>query len=233
MAKVKEFIGKCKFCNKEIRNKGSLKSHEKRCKENPDRSVWVSGGFQWRSDPAYSEIVEAQKHSCASAMGCKEVREKISNSNKGKHFGKVAAETRKKWKENRKIGGLRHGAGRGKKGWYKGIWCDSTWELAFVVWHIDNNIPIQRNKESFLYSFNGEDHRYFPDFLVDNQQLYEIKAYVDERATIKITSCPKKINLITYGQIETYLTYAEQKANSKDLTVLYETALSQKVACKL
>lgn len=33
----------------------------------------------------------------------------------------------------RKLGGLRVGSGRGKKGWYKGIHCDSSWELAFVV----------------------------------------------------------------------------------------------------
>ena len=34
--------------------------------------------------------------------------------------------------------------GNGKKGYYKGIYCDSTWELAFLVYCFDNNIPIIR-----------------------------------------------------------------------------------------
>ena len=33
-------MNKCKFCEREINNKGSLKSHENRCKENPDRVIY-------------------------------------------------------------------------------------------------------------------------------------------------------------------------------------------------
>ena len=36
-------------------------------------------------------------------------------------------------KNNHKCGGKRQGSGRGKKGWYKGTWCASSWELAVVV----------------------------------------------------------------------------------------------------
>ena len=37
-------------------------------------------------------------------------------------------------------GGKRHGSGRGKKGWYKGYYCDSTWELAWVIYQLDHGV---------------------------------------------------------------------------------------------
>ena len=54
-------------------------------------------------------------------------------------------------KENRKSGGIRKGSGRGKKGTYKGYWCDSSYELAWVIYNIDKNIPFTRNSEKFKY----------------------------------------------------------------------------------
>ena len=33
----------CQFCGKDINNKGSLRSHELRCKDNPDRVKFVHG----------------------------------------------------------------------------------------------------------------------------------------------------------------------------------------------
>ena len=49
-------------------------------------------------------------------------------------------------KKNPKSGGLRHGSGKGKKGWYKGIFCDSTYELVFVIYYKDHEIPIKRSE---------------------------------------------------------------------------------------
>jgi len=37
-------------------------------------------------------------------------------------------------------GGKRIGSGRGKSGWYKGYWCDSSWELAYVIYNIDHDV---------------------------------------------------------------------------------------------
>lgn len=47
---------------------------------------------------------------------------------------------------SKSMGGYRKGSGVGKSGWYNGIYCDSSWELAYVIYHIDNNLPIIRNK---------------------------------------------------------------------------------------
>lgn len=39
-------------------------------------------------------------------------------------------------------GGYRKGSGRGKKGRYKGYWCDSSWELALNLKEILNHLNI-------------------------------------------------------------------------------------------
>lgn len=58
-----------------------------------------------------------------------------------------------------------------KYGTYKGYECDSSWELAFVMYCLDHNIKIERCKEFFRYTIDNKEHLYFPDFIVDNKIL--------------------------------------------------------------
>lgn len=51
---------------------------------------------------------------------------------------------------------------------------DSSWELAFYIYCIDNNKTITRPTKKFAYDYNGTTHYYHPDFEVDGK-LYEIK----------------------------------------------------------
>lgn len=53
-------------------------------------------------------------------------------------------------------GGLKEGTSRGKHGWYKGYWCDSSYELAFLIYCLDHKIKIERNREGFEYVFEGK-----------------------------------------------------------------------------
>lgn len=73
-----------------------------------------------------------------------------------------------------RTGGYRQGSGIGKSGWYEGIWCDSTWELAYVIWCKSLGKNITRNNETFAYEFDDKQRRYLPDFIVD-EQIVEIK----------------------------------------------------------
>jgi hypothetical protein len=89
----------------------------------------------------------------------------------GKSTGKgktpeIEAERKRKITEKAKMnnGGYRRGSGRGKKGWYKGIFCDSSWELAMVIYCLENDISIVRNTEKRIYEFNGKIKNYIPDF---------------------------------------------------------------------
>jgi len=54
--------------------------------------------------------------------------------------------------------------GAAKKGWYRGYWCDSTYELLFVIYTLDHEIELERNLEVFPYEFEGRLQRWIPDF---------------------------------------------------------------------
>jgi hypothetical protein len=79
----------------------------------------------------------------------------------------------------RGIGGYKRGSGIGKKGWYKGIWCDSSWELAYLLYQEERGVSVQRNQERFSYQLEGKDHYYTPDFIV-NGSLVEIKGWGED-----------------------------------------------------
>lgn len=108
------------------------------------------------------------------------------------------------------IGGYRKGSGRGISGWYKGIFCDSSWELAYVLWCRDKGKNIKRNTERFDYEYNGKAHQYLPDFLVDGE-LVEIKGYTTARWRAKLDHFPKhrKLSVLYKKDMYPYLEYAE------------------------
>jgi hypothetical protein len=59
---------------------------------------------------------------------CSKNPNRVDGANKGFKFSEEVLN--KSFRNNPKVGGLREGSGRGKKGWYKGFYCRSTWELA-------------------------------------------------------------------------------------------------------
>lgn len=76
----------------------------------------------------------------------------------------------------KKAGGAREGSGRSKSGYYQGIYCGSTYELAWVIYHIDNKINFKRATTRFLY---GNNQKYLPDFeYPDQKHFVEIKGYI-------------------------------------------------------
>lgn len=164
-----------------------------------------------------------------------EHRKKISNSLKGrKDIGRASTkekeEDRKKkisesMKNNPNSGGLRRGSGRGKKGWYKGYWCDSSWELAWVIYNIEHNIVFNRNNIGFEYQYNGQKRKYYPDF-VNSNIFYEIKGRrsfekMDDENKEKITQFKYNLVILYENDMKPYLEYVINKYG-KDYTKLYE-----------
>ena len=111
------------------------------------------------------------------------------------------------------LGGLRSGSGRGKKGWYKGYYCDSTWELAYVIYNLEHGIPFSRNTKSFDYVFNGENKKYYPDFLLETGEYVEVKGYYTKQFSAKVSQFPKEFSLLIYDKsgIKPYLDYVVDK----------------------
>lgn len=138
---------------------------------------------------------------------------KISESNKGSknHFyGKHHTEDTKK--KLARHGGYRIGSGYGKKGWYKGYYCDSSWELAFVMYNLDHGILFERNTKKFSYIFNNKKHYYIPDWIIDNKFI-EIKGYWSKQWQAKLDQFPNSLSLkiISKKDIVPYIEYAENK----------------------
>lgn len=97
-------------------------------------------------------------------------------------------------------GGYREGSSRGKHGYYKGIWCDSTYELAYLIYCLDHDIDIKRCNELFEYELNGKKHTYHPDFVVEGI-IIEIKNYYRQENDIKLNSINKEKRIYYYEDL--------------------------------
>lgn len=113
---------------------------------------------------------------------------------------------------------IKHGGGH--KGLYHGIMCDSTYELAFLIWHLDHNIPIRRSENVYSYIYKGKVSKYIPDFIANNIE-YEIKGYMCNRARAKLEQ-NSHISVVDRSAIQPYIKWVKSKYNVKNIEDLYE-----------
>ena len=121
-------------------------------------------------------------------------------------------------KEN-KLGGYIQGSGRGKKGWYKGFFCDSSWELAYVIYCLEHNVDIKRNTEKRQYVWQGAIKNYIPDFIVHGS-LIEVKGFKPEQWLAKLEANPD-VSVLYEKELKPILEYVTLKYG-KDFISLYE-----------
>lgn len=133
----------------------------------------------------------------------------------GKHH---TLEARKKQAKGCKV---RHSGGRGHKGWYKGFWCDSSWELAFVIYNLDHGIKFERNLQGFEYKFNDIISKFYPDFILNDGTYIEIKGWFDDRTKEKISQFKNPLLIIGKNNIKPYLDYVHSKYG-RDFINLYD-----------
>jgi hypothetical protein len=198
----------CPKCNFEIAN--SRDKHVNTCNgEGPRRK---------RPKPGCKGIPKSQSH-----------KDKISKSLIGKTPG-IASTIEKEIERKQKIsatrklrgyGGYIPGSGRGKQGRYKGIWCDSSWELAWVIYHLDHDIKFERNTEKFEYQFDGAKHLYTPDFKI-NDNYIEIKGFRTVQVNEKINQFTKNLIVLEERELTPILKYVIEKYG-KDYIRLYES----------
>lgn len=121
-------------------------------------------------------------------------------------------------------GGYRRGSGTGKHGYYKGYYCDSSYELAYVIYNIDHNIPFIRNKNAYPYiNSNDELCNYYPDFIEDNKVMVEIKGYLSLDVYRKIAAVHDyPVKLFMCDDIKHMIKYVKDTYNVNDITELYE-----------
>lgn len=217
---------KCKYCGKEYSYKGIYThiwrthgdgvTHSTKSTKQRTRIAW-NKGLTCDTDIRVRKNTETLISKFKS--GC------VVPHLKGK---KHKPETIQKLKQN--AGGVRKGAGRGKSGWYNGYWCDSTWELAWVIYHLDHNISFIRNTTSFSYEWKNQMHLYYPDFVYDDGTLIEIKGYITDHTKAKFNSVksPYILKILTKHEIQPYLDYVTKKYNGINLITLYDNTSKYK-----
>lgn len=114
--------------------------------------------------------------------------------------------------------------GRNKYGTYKGFHCDSSWELAFVVYCLEHDITIERCKEKFPYLHNDCLHYYHPDFIICSDTYVEIKNYIDDVVMEKIIQFPYNLKYIIlfWDSIKPAYEYVVQKYGKDFCSLLYD-----------
>jgi len=124
------------------------------------------------------------------------------------------------WKQQ--SGGYREGSGRAKTGYYKGIYCGSTYELCWVIYSIDHNVEFTR----FDSCLEKDGLKYYPDFLLaDGKTIIEIKGYekqdlVDAKTKLA-ESFGYQVIVLRKEQLQKEFNYVAEKY-STDYKTLYD-----------
>jgi hypothetical protein len=121
--------------------------------------------------------------------------------------------------KNKGLGGYRINSGTSKRGWYKGYFCGSSWELAWVIYNLEHDIQFKRNTDSFEYTYNGTIKKYYPDFKIDDVYI-EIKGYHSKQFDAKQLQFPYKLKVLHKSELKEILKYVKDKYG-KNFTYLY------------
>lgn len=131
-------------------------------------------------------------------------------------------------------GGYRKGSGHSKSGYYKGIYCSSTYELIFLAYHLDIGSSIKKCQLKIPYVYKGTNHHYYPDFEIDNI-IYEIKGYYTKIVDIKTNATINygyKIKVLYLEKLTPMLKYLQNKFKFKNILELYDNPPNFDKICK-
>lgn len=160
-------------------NKGGLACHEKYCKANPNREKRSSVAERCRGVSTkgrqlkYLQTCEfCKKEWNTTLSGYKQhLKYCIQNPEKTSHVGTLHSE---EWKQEASKRAKENNLG----GWhtsrsfeYKGVKLDSSYEVKFAEDLDKNKIKWSRPKP-LLYKLNEVEHRYYPDFYLDDYDVY-------------------------------------------------------------
>ena len=208
---------KCKYCQKQTINPKfcsrscSASFHNQIRKNDINYRLKLSQTLK-NSLNIKRAIIETRYCLCGKSFTCKEYKKKkfCSQSCINKYLVKPKAP-----------GGYRLGSGRSKSGFYKGVYCGSTYELCWVIYNLDHDIKFSR--------FNGYltdgNIKYVPDFILPDNTIIEIKGYhtsdVDKKTNLAI-SLGYKIKVLYKQDLEYIFTYVKKQYNTSNFATLYD-----------
>lgn len=120
-------------------------------------------------------------------------------------------------------GGYRQGSGRSKSGYYKGIYCGSTYELCWVIYNLDHRIIFER----FPGKLERSGVTYYPDFiLADGKTIVETKGYEKQESVDKKTVVAESfgyvVKVLRKQDLEYAFDYVEKTYKTKKFYELYD-----------
>lgn len=220
----------CQYCNKLCKNGRSLSCHERLCNKNPNQAISYKNNFNNKGKTAWNKGLTREtddrllKAKYTFQANKKAGMHKDTSGENNSNYKPGAIEKHRKTALQNILSGrvAPIGHSRAKHGWYKGIHCDSSWELAYLIYCFEHNISIIRNKSGFYYCYEGKTHFYFPDFYLSDIDTYvEIKGYLDARALTKQEQFSKHLITLYQKDLVDVLSYVESKYG-KDFIKLYE-----------
>lgn len=123
-------------------------------------------------------------------------------------------------------GGYREKSGRGKSGYYRGVYCASTYELCWVIFQLDHGNNVNR----FPTFLQNDELKYYPDFILDDGvTLIEIKGYEDKDKLNKKISLAVdmgyKIKVLYKSDLKSCFEYINNKYNTTKIETLYDVRI--------
>ena len=121
------------------------------------------------------------------------------------------------------MGGYRQGSGRSRSGYYKGIYCGSTYELCWVIYSLDHNINFTR----FPGKLESNGIIYYPDFLLDDGKTiietkgYEAQESVDKKSKVA-ESLGYRVEVLRKKDLEYAFKYIQKTYNTTKFFTLYD-----------
>ena len=205
---------KCPYCSKDFKKAG-IGGHIWRVHGAGKKHTTFKGKIPWNAGltKENSQILREKSE----RLKARYKNGDFIGSFKGKRH---SPETIAKMKANPNQGGPGRGGGRGKQGRYKGYWCDSSWELAYIIYCLDHDIKIVRNTKKFEYIFEEQQYNYVPDF-IQNGVYIEIKGYVTPQWRAKLEGFSEPLVVLYAQDMAPYLRYVIDKYG-KEFINLYE-----------
>lgn len=237
---IRQYLKNCKWCGKEFDNKNNqfcnnscaasyTNKQRPPMSEEQKRKISIAVKKKYIDNPELSKQIKRnprpRKPKKLHQLICK-----VCNNNFSHEYSKKVTCSKECLYRDRGTRAWQLGNvdGWGHQGWYRGIKCDSTYELAFIIWCLDHQIEVKRCKLRIPYFYHGNTHYYSPDFEI-NEEIVEIKGYINERAQLKLDSATNqgyKITLIGQQKIKKYLEYIKKKYNlniERDYAKFYTT----------
>lgn len=224
----------CKFCNKKCINPNSLRNHERLCKLNPNRQTTCMENPEWHAKYRVTQKGKSpwnkgltKQTDARVAKGCETLRKHLNDGSVIIKGHKHTEEAKQKISKAATLNNIKRAgtkAGRGKRGYYKGYYCQSSWELAYVIYNLDHNINFIRNKKYFNYIYEDKQRHYFPDFYLPDIDTYiEVKGYYDKLSKVKVEQFQGNLKVLQQSEMQPYLDYVVDKYG-KDFYKLYDIA---------